>query len=335
MNAEGAFRMNKANLTCLLASPDPALLPLIEPILLDSGRRVEVALSAQTALDLIEASAPLALALIDANLQGMDIGDLLNRARASCTNGFPIVLITDTVTQEWIDRVSEGLLDDLILRAENPAYWQVRLRMALQTHRQGRNLKALREKFARNARLDRLTGVFNREALLLALSREIRHVRRTNGALSLLLLDIDDFGHWNLRLGTEGCDELLRQIAARTSRLLRRYDLIGRPGKDEFLLVLPNCGVSSAVLLADRVRVEVFCEPFRVNGESIRLSACFGISSSNGLAAGQLLLEAEQALACAKIAGPESIQCFGENPAHKVSPVTFLSAESGETLLAW
>src|SRR6185437_5001646 len=207
MNAEGAFRMNKANLTCLLASPDPALLPLIEPILLDSGRRVEVALSAQTALDLIEANASLALALIDANLQGMDIGPLLNRARASCTNGFPIVLITDTVTQEWIDRVSEGLLDDLILRAENPAYWQVRLRMALQTHRQGRNLKALREKFARNARLDRLTGVFNREALLLALSREIRHVRRTNGALSLLLLDIDDFGHWNLRLGTEGCDE--------------------------------------------------------------------------------------------------------------------------------
>ena len=327
--------MTAAPPTCLLASPEPALLAIVEPILLASGTRVEVALSAQTALDIIEAGTPLAMALIDANLQGMEIGDLLVRARASCTNGFPIVLITDTVTPDWIDRVTEGLLDDLILRAENPAYWQVRLRMALQTHRQGRNLKALREKFAKNARLDHLTGVYNRETLLLALSREIRQVRRTNGALSLLLLDIDDFGHWNLRLGTEACDELLRQVVVRASRMLRRYDSIGRPGKDEFLLVLPNCGVSSAVLLADRLRVEVFCEPFRVNGESIRLSACFGISSSNGIAAGQLLLEAEQALVCAKDTGPESIQCFGENPAHEVSPVTFLSAESGETLLAW
>lgn len=327
--------MTTAPPTCLLASPEPALLAIVEPILLASGTRVEVALSAQTALDIIEAGTPLAMALIDANLQGMEIGDLLVRARASCTYGFPIVLITDTVTPDWIDRVTEGLLDDLILRAENPAYWQVRLRMALQTHRQGRNLKALREKFAKNARLDHLTGVYNRETLLLALSREIRQVRRTNGALSLLLLDIDDFGHWNLRLGTEACDELLRQVVVRASRMLRRYDSIGRPGKDEFLLVLPNCGVSSAVLLADRLRVEVFCEPFRVNGESIRLSACFGISSSNGIAAGQLLLEAEQALVCAKDTGPESIQCFGENPAHEVSPVTFLSAESGETLLAW
>lgn len=327
--------MTTATPTCLLASPEPALLALLEPILLASGRHVELAVSARTALDLIEVGTPLAMALIDANLQDMDIVDLLVRARASCPNSFPIVLITDTVTQNWIDRVTEGLLDDLILRAENPAYWQVRLRMVLQTHRQGRNLKALREKFAKNAKLDRLTGIFNREALLLALSREIRHVRRTNGALSLLLFDIDDFGHWNLRLGTEACDELLREAAVRASRLLRRYDLIGRPGKDEFLLVLPNCGVSSAVLLADRLRVEVFCEPFRVNGESIRLSACFGIASSNGLAAGQLLLEAEQALVYAKDAGPESIQCFGEIPAHEVSPVTFLSAESGETLLAW
>lgn len=327
--------MTKATPTCLLASPDPALLSLLEPIVLASGRHVELSVSAQTALDLIEAGTPLAMALIDAKLKDMDIVDLLVRARASCPNGFPIVLITDTVTQNWIDRVTEGLLDDLILRAENPAYWQVRLRMVLQTHRQGRNLRALREKFAKSARLDRLTGVFNREALLLALSREKRHLHRTNSALSLLLLDIDDFGHWNLRLGTEACDELLRQVAVRASRLLRRYDLIGRPGKDEFLLILPNCGVSSAVLLADRLRVEVFCEPFRVHGESIRLSACFGIASSNGLEAGQLLLEAEQALVCAKDAGPESIQCFGENPAHEVSPVTFLSAESGETLLAW
>lgn len=94
----------------LLASPDPVLLSTVEPILLAAGNCVDIVLSAQAALASVIAPHLPALALFDANLPGMSPGQLLAaaRARAELAN-LPIVLIADTVTQEWIDRLAEGL----------------------------------------------------------------------------------------------------------------------------------------------------------------------------------------------------------------------------------
>ncbi len=176
--------------------------------------------------------------------------------------------------------------------------------------------------------------MYNREALLALIFRETDRVQRLDSSLSLLLFDVDDFGHWNARLGMEACDQLLCQAVHRTARLLRTYDLLGRTGDDEFLLALPGCSVVNAVTLAERLRLEVFGLPYRIGNESIRLSACFGIAQSHGRSPVVVLREAEQALACARQAGPESIQTFdGQHPAP--APVTFLSSVSGEKLLAW
>ncbi len=156
-----------------------------------------------------------------------------------------------------------------------------------------------------------------------------------NGSLCLVLFDIDDFGHWNSRLGVEACDDLLCQVANRTAALLRSYDLLGRPGMDAFLIALPACSPASAMILAERLRVDVFSLPFRVAGETIRLSACFGIANSRGRSPVVVLREAEKALEWAKAAGPESIQCFGCSHEPAPSPVKFFSSSSSDELLAW
>jgi two-component system, cell cycle response regulator len=326
--------MTAENPSILLASPEPALLRLLGSVLLPLRLHVEVVLSTESALAAM-AKMPLVLALLDANLPGMETSQFLGQARLYCDHRFPIVLIADNARKEWIERMAEGVIDDLILRSEDTYYWQIRIGIALHAHQTGRELEALRESASKNIELDHLTGVYNRGTLLTMLSRETNRMLRMNSTLSVLLFDIDDFGHWNSRLGSDACDELLRQVAARTSRLLRSYDLVGRPGKDEFLLALPDCSVPDAAALAERLRREVFCDPFRVNGESIRLSACFGIASSYGRSPVVVLREAEQALAWARNAGPESIQCFGEEPEPEASPVLFLSADSGDKLLAW
>ena len=298
--------------TFLLASPEPALLAAIEPVLLAAGSRVEVVLSAQAALASMTATAPPGLALLDANLPGMEMGQLLAGVR-SHENGkrFPIVLISDTVTGEWIERLSEGVIDDLILCSAEPSYWQLRLDLVWRAYRVTHELDVLRESAAINAQLDPLTGVYNREALLAMLFRETDRVQRLKSSMCLLLFDIDDFGHWNSRLG------------------------MGRPGMDEFLVALPGCGKLNAAMLAERVRLGVFSIPFHVAGESIRLSACFGVAESQGRSPVVVLREAEQALGWAKEAGPESIQCFGENQHPAPAPVLFFSPTSGDELLAW
>jgi len=320
----------------LLASPEPALLAAIEPVLLASGARVEIVLSAEAALASITAPNPPNLALLDTNLPGMKMDQLLAAARAAVSGDrLPIVLISDTVTQEWIDRLAEGVIDDLIPRGAEPSYWQFRLDLVLRARRTSRELDTLRDAAAMNAQMDRLTGIYNRETILAMLFRETDRVQRMKSSLCMILFDIDDFGHWNSRLGSAACDELLCQVVARTARLLRSYDLLGRPGKDEFLVALPGCSAVSAVMLAERLRLDVFNSPFRVIGEAIRLSACFGIASSHGRSPVVVLREAEQALLCAKTDGPESIQTFNDSQRPSAAPVTFLSPTSGDELLAW
>jgi diguanylate cyclase (GGDEF)-like protein len=239
------------------------------------------------------------------------------------------------VTQEWIDRIAEGVIDDLMPRATEPAFLRLRLETALRAHELAGELELLREAAIENTQLDRLTGIHNREAMLGMLFRETDRVQRMNSPLCLILFDIDDFGHWNSRLGAPVCDQLLCQVVKRTTRLLRSYDLLGRVGKDEFLVAMPGCGNVNAAMLAERLCLEVFSVPFHIESESIRLSACFGIASSHGRSPVVVLREAEQALQWAKTEGPESIQCFGEPSPPAAAPVTFLSPSSGDELLAW
>lgn len=298
----------------LLVSADPALLSAAEPAF-RSGARVQVVLSAADALVAMTGPQPPDLALVDVCLPDMGMDRFLAAARAEGGCRFPIVLISDTVTQDWNDRMAEGVIDDVIPRRADLAYWQVRVERTLRAHRLAFELEFLREAATRNAQLDRLTGVYTREALLALLFRETDRVQRMNSSLSIILFDVDDFGHWNSRLGVDACDELLCQVAARTARLLRSYDLLGRPGKDEFLIALPGCGTVNAEMLAERLRLEVFSAPFQINGDAIRLSACFGIASSQGRSPVVVLREAEQALGRARQTGPESSRSWHFKPA--------------------
>jgi diguanylate cyclase (GGDEF)-like protein len=329
-----------STLTILLASADPALLATLEPMLAADGATVQVVLSAEAALAALNAAPAPALVLIDATLPAMspqtNLVQLLaiTRVESSARRG-PIVLISDTLAEEWIGLLAEGIIDDLHPRTSDPALLRFRLAAVLRDYRRVRELETLRETTALNAQIDHLTGVYNRETMLSMLFRETDRVQRMKSPLCVILFDIDDFGHWNSRLGTEACDELLCQVASRATRLLRSYDLLGRPGKDEFLMALPGCSSVNAVLMAERLRVDVFSAPFRVGGDAIRLSACFGVASSLGRSPVVVLREAEQALLIAKATGPESIQCAGDFPEPSAAPVAFLSSTSDDELLAW
>jgi two-component system, cell cycle response regulator len=320
----------------LFASPDADLLVAIEPALLAAGARVDIVLTAEAALASISGPRPPSLILLDAQLPGMPIDQLLAAVRAQTESArMPIVLIADTVTPDAIDRFAAGAVDDLILRSAESSYWQLRLDQVLRNQRMAQELETLRDVALHTAQLDHLTGVYNRETMLAMLFRETDRMQRSQSEMCLVLFDIDDFGHWNSRLGVEACDELLCQVSTRIAGPLRSYDVLGRLGMDEFLIALPLCVSLNAVSFTERLRTAVFATPFHVGGEAIRLSACFGIAVSHARSPVVVLREAEKALEWAKAAGPESIQCFGSPHQPSPSPVTFLSATSGDELLAW
>jgi diguanylate cyclase (GGDEF)-like protein len=300
----------------LLASPDAALLAILEPVLLAIGSRVEIAITSEAALRTLTAHDPPAMALVDVRLPGKDrasdISELLVPVRTEVSRRrLSLVLISDEVTDRECGFLDSGLIEDIVPRTMDAAWWRLRIERSLHARAQSQELEVLREASRRNLQLDHLTGIYNRETLMAVLFRETDRVQRMKSSLSMILFDIDDFGHWNSQLGADACDDLLREVTARTGRILRSYDVLGRPGKDEFLVALPGCTQAHAAMMAERLR-GIFSTPFEVQGNAVRLSACFGIADSLGRSPVVVLREAEQALACAQAAGPEVIHWFDD-----------------------
>uniref|UniRef100_E6QK30 GGDEF domain-containing protein n=1 Tax=mine drainage metagenome TaxID=410659 RepID=E6QK30_9ZZZZ len=214
----------------------------------------------------------------------------------------------------WLQRLRDGMIDDIVPRNANLLQWSTHLNTLRRGHLLRSEVEHLRETTLAQAEHDRLTGALNREAILSVLFRETDRVQRMGGSLCVILIDIDDFGHWNSQLGIEACDELLRQISSRIGKLLRSYDLLGRLGNDEFLIALPGCSPVNAVMLAERLRMDVFAMPFDLPSTRVMLTSCFAIASSNGRSPVVVLREAEQTMDDARLKGPDTIRSARQSP---------------------
>ena len=105
------------------------------------------------------------------------------------------------------------------------------------------------------ARTDGLTGLYNQRHFYSVLEAEINRARRQSRALSLLLVDVDDFKRYNDRFGHLAGDAALARIAACLKKACRRdIDTAFRYGGDEFILVLPEADRATAAGIAARVR---------------------------------------------------------------------------------
>ena len=316
-------------LAVLLASADPVLISDLRGILHSLGLRVEAVTDGKAAIGAMRTLDDAAVILLDAQLDGAANGELLAAIHDS---GVPkrcaIALIADRVSDEWIARLREGVIDDIVPRDADATSWSTHLSTMRRGHQLYCELEQLRQIASIDVQHDRVTGAFHRETMLTLLFRETDRVQRLHGSLSVVLFDIDDFGHWNKELGRDACDGLLREVAERTGRILRSYDLLGRTGKDEFLLALPGCSTINAAMMAERLRMEVFGDPFLVEDEPgetipVTLTACCAVTSSRGRSPVVVLREAEQTMALARRSGPSTIRC-----AHDSS----LSGESGAGL---
>ena len=109
---------------------------------------------------------------------------------------------------------------------------------------------------------DALTNVRNRRGYDEELEREVARARRTNRPLSLLLLDLDDFGDVNARFDYPGGDVVLREFADLLSRAARATDIVCRRGGEEFAFLLPETSGDEGHQLDARLRSELVATTF-------------------------------------------------------------------------
>jgi diguanylate cyclase (GGDEF)-like protein len=168
------------------------------------------------------------------------------------------------------------------------------------------------------AQHDPLTGLANRRALDARLEEELERARRHGTHLGLVLIDVDDFKHFNDDYGHQCGDDVLRTFAALLAGSLRELDLAGRFGGEEFALVLPGTPVEGACVLAEQIRKSLeLLELEGPAGEPLRITASFGAAAFPTCAtSGELIAAADEAVYGAKRRGKDQVVgAGGESPA--------------------
>ena len=116
---------------------------------------------------------------------------------------------------------------------------------------------AVRAEFQHLLAHDALTGALSRTALVQASERELERCRRHGRTMALLLIDLDHFKTINDTYGHQMGDQVLVDFVQRTQSQLRAHDHIGRYGGEEFLVLLPETTLKTAIVVAERIRADV------------------------------------------------------------------------------
>lgn len=180
-------------------------------------------------------------------------------------------------------------------------------RRELETRVQERTaqLQAANAQLEQLAVTDALTGLLNRRALSDLFRREIERAQRHRRELAVIMFDLDHFKAINDRHGHAAGDAVLRQIAGVAAQSTRSTDAIARYGGEEFVLIAPETDRASALDLAERMRVALQSADFRIDHQSLKVTASFGVAMLRGddKKPEDVLRRADESLYAAKGAG--------------------------------
>ena len=152
---------------------------------------------------------------------------------------------------------------------------------------------------------DGLTELYVHRYLLQRLQEEILRTFRSNGSLSLVLMDIDWFKKYNDQFGHISGDLVLKQLGKRLQDLTEPGEIAARYGGEEFALVLPGTNVKSAFLKAEKIRQSIESEIFWLRQQPTRVTLSLGVAAFPAQAKDreELIRLADQALYKAKSGG--------------------------------
>lgn len=163
-----------------------------------------------------------------------------------------------------------------------------------------------------DARADAKTGLLNAATWEREAEAEVARAVRTSSPLAVALLDLDRFKQINDTYGHLMGDDVLRSIADAMTGVLRKYDLAGRFGGEEFVMLLPQTRAVDALRIAERVRAHIARLPILASGgEPVTVTVSIGVAaldagSSRELT--ELLAAADAALYRAKASGRDQVQ---------------------------
>lgn len=166
------------------------------------------------------------------------------------------------------------------------------------------------------ATIDSLTGIYNRRHFFEMANKELKRKDREKYPVSLMIMDVDHFKSINDGYGHMVGDKMLKQIAQISAQNIRQYDIIGRYGGEEFIILMPSTELDGAIRIAQRMCRKIKENIFDYDGEKVTVTVSIGLTctdhNNKDSSIDQLLMQADKAMYAAKADGRNQVVAWNE-----------------------
>jgi two-component system cell cycle response regulator len=253
------------------------------------------------------------LFIVSLGLQDYDALRLCSQLRSlERTRQLPLLCIAEVEDRTRVLRGLDIGMNDYLMRPIDKNELIARVRTQI---RRKRYVDSLRDNVQASIELtvvDPLTGLNNRRYLDTHLSTLVGQAADKGRPLSLMILDIDHFKAVNDTFGHEAGDQVLKGFAGRIKKVIRNIDLFCRLGGEEFVVVMPDTPIETAMKIAERVRQAVEKDVFSIltDGRAIPVTVSIGLAErGRDVGMDGLIRRADKALYKSKEGGRNKVVC--------------------------
>lgn len=222
------------------------------------------------------------------------------------TKDIPVIMVTAKMQSSDLKQALEAGAVDYIRKPIDEIEVVARVKAALRVKRQQDELKEMAMK-------DGLTGIYNHSLLMEFLRKEYNKHIRSMEDFCFVMLDIDHFKKVNDTYGHTAGDFVLKELSGVLLKELRKSDIVGRYGGEEFGIILPGANEADALKICERIRSRIEEHEFRLGDDVIRITVSIGIfckKPNTVEAAPEIAKNADAALYMAKSNGRNRVELF-------------------------
>ena len=299
------------DLKILVADDSAVYRKLVEQTLSDDNHKVIFAKNGREALDLYAKHTP-ALVITDWTMPDIGGLELCKKIRQDFQQHFAhIILLTSNTDKEQVVEGLAGGADDYLTKPFHQGELRARVNVGLRVVELHRQVQAKNRQLEEMALTDPLTGLANRRAIDIWITRQLSAAARHDFPIWVAICDLDHFKKVNDTYGHEAGDMVLKTFAQILKSNTRQSNICGRHGGEEFLNIITHVERDNSVIAFERIRKQMENQKFTFNNQTFSVTTSMGIAGFRGTrppAFADLLAQADQALYSAKHKGRNRIE---------------------------
>jgi diguanylate cyclase (GGDEF)-like protein len=254
-------------------------LQVLGSVLNRAGYGTTSAVNGQKALEQVESTMPdlILLDLMMPDMNGLDVCEMLHSHPH--TKDIPIIMLTASSESRHLVSAFQSGAVDYITKPYRVPELLARVKTHLQLKKYREQLQKALSEMEQLVITDALTGIPNRRHLFEFAAKQLHQAKLYQRPLSLLMLDVDHFKKINDNYGHAVGDEVLKLVANNLTRTLRQEDCLSRFGGEEFVAILPDTDIEEAIVIGERVRLNLAESGILAQNQRFNITITVGISA--------------------------------------------------------